>query len=179
MLGLEACFGSWGGVPEHLLFDQMKSVITRDERLQGGGLTKNLEFLRFARHYGFGVRACRPYRAKTKGKVERPIRYLRDNFLYGRTFLGDADLNAQALDWLTTVANPRVHATTREQPLERFRSSEQRVLRPLPPRTYRSLVLPESSVGHAERSATVVPAVSVERRGLEAYAALVAAGGDA
>lgn len=180
MLGLEACFASWGGVPEHLLFDQMKSVITRDERLAGGGLTKNLEFLRFARHYGFAVRACRPYRAKTKGKVERPIRYLRDSFLYGRTFLGDADLNAQVLDWLASVANPRVHATTREQPIERFRTTEQRVLRPVPARPYRSLVLPESPVARADRSsAPSLPVVPVERRSLEAYAQLAVAGGDA
>lgn len=180
MLGLEACFASWGGVPEHLLFDQMKSVITRDERLQGGGLTKNLEFLRFARHYDFTIRACRPYRAKTKGKVERPIRYLRDNFLYGRTFVSDADLNAQVLDWLATVANPRVHATTREQPIERFHASEQSVLRTLPARPYRSLVLPEPRPARSERAAPpALPAVAVERRSLDAYAQLVAAGGDA
>lgn len=177
MLGLEAGFASWGGVPEHLLFDQMKSVITRDERLAGGGLTKNLEFLRFARHYGFRVRACRPYRAKTKGKVERPIRYLRDSFLYGRTFLSDADLNAQVLDWLATVANPRTHATTREQPIERFRTSEQPTLRSLPARPYRSLVLPESKAPPSK--ATTLPPVVVERRGLEVYAPLSAAGGDA
>lgn len=176
MLGLEACFASWGGVPEHLLFDQMKSVITRDERLAGGGLLKNLEFLRFARHYGFRVRACRPYRAKTKGKVERPIRYLRDSFLYGRTFLSDADLNAQAIDWLATVANPRTHATIHEQPIERFRGTEQRALQPLPPRVYRSLVLPEPRPTPAPRPA---PAVQVERRSLEAYATLTAAGGEA
>jgi transposase len=179
ILGLETCFASWGGVPEHLLFDQMKSVITRDERLTGGGLTKNLEFLRFARHYGLGIRACRPYRAKTKGKVERPIRYLRDSFLYGRTFLSDADVNAQVLDWLATVANPRVHATTREQPIERFRASEQPTLRPLPPRPYRAVVLPDDRAARPTRAVAPVPAVQVERRSLDAYAQLTAAGGDA
>jgi transposase len=179
MLGLEACFASWAGVPEHLLFDQMKSVITRDERLHGGGLTKNLEFLRFARHYGFRVRACRPYSAKTKGKVERPIRYLRDSFLYGRTFLGDADLNAQVLDWLATVANPRVHATTREQPIARFRTTEQPTLRPLPSRAYRSLVMPDVRTARQPSRSTAVPPVLVERRSLDTYASLSAMGGDA
>jgi transposase len=58
----------------------MRAVLTRDDRLSGGGLVRNLELPRFARHYGFRVRVCRPYRAKTKGKVERPIRYLRDSF---------------------------------------------------------------------------------------------------
>jgi transposase len=91
--GLEEAFRSFGGVPQELLFDQMKSVITRDLRLQGGALVRNLEFLRFAHHWSFTPRACRPYRAQTKGKVERPVRYLRDNFVYGRTFLNDADLD--------------------------------------------------------------------------------------
>ena len=84
--GLEDAFRYFGGVPQELLFDQMKAVITRDLRLQGGALVRNLEFLRFAHHWGFTPRACRPYRAQTKGKVERPVRYLRDNFVYGRTF---------------------------------------------------------------------------------------------
>jgi transposase len=175
--GLEACFTSWGGVPHELLFDQMKSVITRDERLTGGGLVHNLELSRFARHYSFRVRVCRPYRAKTKGKVERPIRYLRDSFLYGRTFLSDADLNAQVLDWLRDVANARVHATTKWIPAARFAESEQPLLRALPARPYRSLVLPAPAPA-AAAPPTSLPSVAVERRGLDAYAALVA-GGDA
>lgn len=93
--GLEDAFRSFGGVPQELLFDQMKAVITRDLRLQGGALVRNLEFLRFAHHWSFTPRACRPYRAQTKGKVERPVRYLRDNFVYGRTFANDADLDQQ------------------------------------------------------------------------------------
>src|SRR6185437_14022826 len=74
--GLEEAFAYFGGVPRELLFDQMRAVITRDERLTGGPLVRNPEFLRFAAHWGFVARACRPYRAQTKGKVERPIRYL-------------------------------------------------------------------------------------------------------
>ncbi|WP_420447675.1 DDE-type integrase/transposase/recombinase [Candidatus Palauibacter sp.] len=98
--GLEAAFGFFGGVPRELLFDQMKSVIIRDLRGEGGRVTENAEFLRFAAHWGFRPRACRPYRAKTKGKVERPIGYVRKSFTYGRSFAGDADLNAQAEWWL-------------------------------------------------------------------------------
>ncbi len=64
-------------------------------------------------------RACRPYRAQTKGKVERPVRYLRGNFVYGRTFLHDADLDAQRQRWLDRVANIRVHGTTGAHPLKR------------------------------------------------------------
>jgi transposase len=174
--GLESCFTMWGGVPRELLFDQMRAVLTRDDRLSGGGLVRNLELTRFARHYGFRVRVCRPYRAKTKGKVERPIRYLRDSFLYARTFVSDADLNAQVLDWLTLVANARTHATTKWIPAEQFATAEHAMLRPLPARPYRSLVLPAVAAS-SPSTTSVVPRVAVERRGLETYAAL-AAGAD-
>lgn len=174
LLGLEACFTEWGGVVQELLFDQMKSVVTRDERLEGGSLTKNLELSRFARHYHFRVRVCRPYRAKTKGKVERPIRYLRDNFLYGRTFVSDADLNDQVAHWLATVANPREHATTQWMPAERFATVEAAALRPLPATPYRSLALPTAS--RPAEDSLVVPRVTVERRSLSTYATLAAGG---
>jgi hypothetical protein len=174
--GLAACFTEWGGVPRECLFDQMRSVITRDDRLVGGSLSKNLELARFARHCGFRVRACRPYRAKTKGKVERPIRYLRDSFLYGRTFVSDADLNDQVAHWLATVANVREHATTKWVPADRFAAIERATLKPLPPTPYRPLALPPPGPGPA--AAPPIPRVAVERRELTAYAALVA-GGDA
>jgi transposase len=73
MDGLEEAFRYFGGVPQELLFDQMRAVITRDLRLEGGALVRNAEFLRFAGHWHFTPRACRPYRAQTKGKVERPV----------------------------------------------------------------------------------------------------------
>ncbi len=104
--GLESAFAAFGGVPQELLFDQMRSVVIGDDRLSRGALVLNAEFLRFAAHWGFRPRACRPYRAKTKGKVERPIRYLRESFFYGRTFLNDADLNAQAERWLGDDRQP-------------------------------------------------------------------------
>ena len=78
----------------------MRAVVTRDLRGDSGPLVRNAEFLRFAEHWGFRPRACRPYRAKTKGKVERPIHYVRQSLTYGRSFAGDADLNARAEWWL-------------------------------------------------------------------------------
>ena len=87
--GLEGAFTFFGGVPHELLFDQMKAVVIKDERAEGGRLTENAEFLRFANHHGFRIRACRPYRARTKGKVERPVSYVRSSFFYGRTFTSD------------------------------------------------------------------------------------------
>jgi len=170
--GLEEAFGFFGGVPRELLFDQMKSVITRDLRDQGERLVENAEFLRFAAHWGFRIRACRPYRAKTKGKVERPIRYLRENFLYGREFLGDSDLADQTDAWLHGTANVRIHGTTKERPLERFTREERPHLQPLAGRGYRSLiVLPSAPARPVVRP---LPRVEVQRRPLGEYTRIAA-----
>lgn len=173
MLGLERAFAAFGGVPQEVLFDQMKSVIVADHRPGGGRLLENPEFLRFAAHWGFRIRACRPYRAKTKGKVERPVGYLRHNFLYGRTFLGDADLAAQCARWLADVANQRVHGTTHEVPSIRFLRDEQATLQPLAGRPYRSLLLP-LTLPTPRRTRPSVPPIEVERRALASYGSLVA-----
>ncbi len=169
--GLEQAFGRFGGVTEELLFDQMRAVIIGDERLKGGALVENPEFLRFAHHWGFRVRACRPYRAKTKGKVERPIRYVRENFFYGRTFVSDEDLDSQLQRWTEEVANVRIHGTTDEQPLKRFLRDEQATLRPLPGRPYRSLLVPARSV--QPLGSRPPRCVEVERRPLGVYRQLV------
>jgi transposase len=169
--GLEEAFAFFGGVPREILFDQMASVITRDLRDQGGTLVENAEFLRFAAHWGFRVRACRPYRAKTKGKVERPIRYLRGSFVYGRDFVGDDDLNAQTHIWLSGKANVRRHRTTKEKPLERFAREEQATLLPLAARPYQSPIL---RVLPAAPAVVPLPRVQVERRPLKTYAAIAA-----
>ena len=168
--GLEDAFVSFGGVPQELLFDQMKAVITRDLRLEGGGLVRNAEFLRFAHHWGFTPRACRPYRAQTKGKVERPVRYLRGNFVYGRTFLHDADLDQQRQRWLDRVANVRLHGTTHERPTDRFEREERFLLQPLAGRRYTSLVVDRPSPSPTRRAPR--PLVVVEKRALTAYARL-------
>lgn len=174
--GLEAAFTSFGGVPQELLFDQMKAVILEDHRAEGGTLLENPEFLRFAAHWSFRIRACRPYRAQTKGKVERPVRYLRQSFIYGREFLGDADLEAQCAHWLDDTANTRVHGTTKEAPCERFERDERPVLQPLAERPYRSLVLTPERERRSDTAwrAALPPDVLVERRALTSYAALAA-----
>jgi transposase len=165
MDGLEEAFAFFGGVPAELLFDQMKAVIIEDERAIGGKLLENVEFMRFAAHWDFRIRACRPYRAKTKGKVERPIGYVRESFFYGRHFLNDADLNAQAASWLERTANVRTHRTTAEAPRLRFERDERLLLKPLAARRYRSLILATKPAP----SQASYPALSVERRSLTSY----------
>ena len=91
----------------------MKAVIVRDGREEGGRLIENREFVRFSRHWEFRVRACRSDRAQTKGKVERPVRYLRESFFYDRNFVSDDDLNVRARKWREEAADVRTHGTIR------------------------------------------------------------------
>jgi hypothetical protein len=100
-----------------------------------------------AGHYGLHPKACRPYRAKTKGKVERPFRYIREDFYLARSFRNLDDLNAQLAHWLGTVANPRVHATTRRVVNEAF-VEEKLVLQPLPLVPFRTVLKLERRVSH-------------------------------
>jgi transposase len=173
LLGLEEAFAAFGGVPQELLFDQMKAVITKDLRVEGGDLVRNAEFMRFASHWSFTPRACRPYRAQTKGKVERPIRYVRGNFVYGREFLNDADLDHQCGLWLDRIANVRIHQTTKERPRIRFDRDERFTLQPLAPRPYYSLVLDGDAPSARPRTPSRI-IVDVEKRPLSAYARLAA-----
>jgi hypothetical protein len=89
--------------------------------------------------------------------------------VYGRSFAGDADLNARAEWWLRTVANVRKHGTTGERPIDRLEREEAAVLQPLAARPYHSLVLP-AEPSAAPRRTVVVPQLPVERRPLAVYA---------
>jgi hypothetical protein len=125
--------------------------------------TQNEEFLRFAAHWGFQVRACRPYRAQTKGKVERPVSYLRGNFVYVREFVSDADLEARLQRWLDRTANVRIHGTTKVRPVVRFQE-EKSLLLPLAERSYRSLALPlERKTEPSSTGRITLPRIPVER----------------
>jgi transposase len=110
-------FRYFEGVPRVVLHDNLKTaVLDRAE----GTIHWNRRYLDFADYYGFTPRACQPYRAQTKGKVESGIRYVRGNFWSGLTFMDLADLNRQAREWLDGTANRRVHGTTGEVPLDRL-----------------------------------------------------------
>jgi len=125
-----AAFEALGGVPEQVLYDRMRTVFNREDP-DSGHIVFNHTLLEFARHYGYLPKACRPYRAKTKGKVERPFRYIREDFFLGRSFRNLEDLNTQFGQWLDQVANVRLHATTRRVVAEHF-AEERPKLQPLP-----------------------------------------------
>ena len=144
-----------------------RAVVLSDGRVGGGELVLNAEFLRVAAHWGFHPRACRPYRAQTKGKVERPIRYIRDSFFYGRAFANDEDLNEQASRWLEGTANVRRHSTTGERPVDRFERDEREALGPLARRPYQRVGVQPATESTRRR---VPNTVKVERRSLRVYA---------
>ena len=137
LAGLHQAFVSFGGVPATALFDRMKTAVARTE--SDGKAVFNEEMLRFAAHYGFRPLACRPYRAKTKGRVERAVSYLRHNFFYGRRFRDLEDLNHQLEKWLEETANTRLHGTTGEVPSQRLQY-ERASLRSLPADNYVPLI---------------------------------------
>jgi transposase len=129
-----AAFEALGGAPTEILYDRMKTVVDREEP-QGGTepshIVYNRTLVEFARHYGYLPKACKAYRAKTKGKVERPFRYIREDFFLGRGFCNLDDLNSQFRQWLDEVANLRTHATTRRVVAEHF-AEERPSLQKLP-----------------------------------------------
>jgi transposase len=140
-----AAFAALGGVPRQVLYDRMKTaVIGEDDQAH---IVYNRALIDFAGHYGFHPKACRPYRAKTKGKVERPFRYIREDFFLARCFRNLDDLNAQLAHWLGTVANPRLHATTQRVVNEAF-AEEKLVLQPLPLVPFRAVLKLERRVSH-------------------------------
>ncbi len=120
----EYAFEFFGGVPEEILYDNMKTVVLMRDAYAQGQHKYQPGFLDFARHYGFIPKLCRPYRAKTKGKVERFNRYLRYSFynpLVSRLkplgLLLDTELgNYEVKRWLRDVANQRLHGTTGKVP---------------------------------------------------------------
>ena len=138
-------FETIGGVPIEILYDRMKTAVTGED--DQGHIAYNRSLLALAQHYCFQPRACRPYRAKTKGKVERPFSYIRQDFFLGRSFRNLEDLNAQLIDWLDTVANIRVHGTTQRVVGEAF-AAEQPELQTLPEHRFDAVLKLERRVSH-------------------------------
>jgi hypothetical protein len=97
----------------------MKQVVIK-RLLKQEDSTLNRQFEDFAGFYGFKPVLCRPYRGQTKGKVERTVQFVRDNFMVGIRYSSLDDLNGQALAWCHKV-NAKTHATTNEVPFERLK----------------------------------------------------------
>jgi transposase len=134
----ERAFAAFGGVPRRILYDNMKTVVLERDVYGEGQHRYHAGFLDYAGHSGFIIKLCRPYRAKTKGKVERFNGYLRRSFyvpLASRLAQNGQQLNVvtanmEVARWLREVANERLHGTTQEKPAERLQQ-ERACLQPL------------------------------------------------
>jgi len=127
--GLEGAFRHFGGLPEEVLLDNAKALV---EQHDAGTreVVFNARLHAFARYWGVRPVACVPYRARTKGKDERGVGYVKHNAVAGRTFAGWAALEAHLAWWMREIADRRVRGTTGETPIARFEREERRALRP-------------------------------------------------
>lgn len=143
--GLVRSFEYFGGVTGEVLVDNQKSAVLKPSN--EGQPTFNERFLDLAGHYGFTPHACRPYRARTKGKDERMVGYIKQHFFVRyRKFESWAHLNQLAEDWLREEADQRVHGTVKEVVSERF-ERERPMLKPLPLQRYDTAYLEMRQVG--------------------------------
>jgi transposase len=126
---VENAFWYFGGVPQRLILDNLRAAVSKADWYDP---ELNPRVRSFAAHYGVAFLPTRPYTPRHKGKVERGIDYVQENALRGRTFAGLAEQNRFLLDWEQTVADTRVHGTTRRQVGTHFTTVERGALQALP-----------------------------------------------
>jgi transposase len=126
--GLESAFRAFGGVTEDVLIDNARALVDDHDR-ETREVTFNARFKAFAKHWGFTPKACAPYRARTKGKTENGVGYVKKNAIAGRAFESFAALEAHLEQWTREIADVRVHGTTGEAPRARFDHHEAAALK--------------------------------------------------
>jgi len=130
--GVAAAFVHFGGVPLEVLSDNARPLVEENNR-QAGTVRFHPAWVEFCRDWDVTPKACGPYRARTKGKTESGVKYVKRNALAGRDFESFGTLEVHLAQW-TREADERVHGTTHERPLDRFEREEKAALRPLPVR---------------------------------------------
>lgn len=133
--GLASAFSAFGGVTQRILIDRAGALVVGQER-DTGAARIHPAFAAFCKDWGVAVSACRPYRARTKGKTESGVGYVKRNAIAGRSFPSFAAVETHLSRWMTD-ADQRIHGTTHQRPIDRFERDERVTLRPLP-----SLALP-------------------------------------
>ena len=121
--GLESAFRTFGGVPETVLMDNPRALVVRHDAARRT-VQFNDKLIAFAKHWRFSLRACAPYRARTKGKTESGVGYVKKNAIAGHRFDSWEAFEAHLARWEREVANQRVHGTTGEAPIARFARDE-------------------------------------------------------
>ena len=130
--GLAAAFTHFGGVPRTILGDNARALVLGRDRTTGT-VVFHPAYLAFCRDWDVQPRACAPYRARTKGKTEAGVKYVKRNGLADLDFASFAALERHLAEWMV-LADERVHGTTHEAPIGRFDRDERGALRPLPVR---------------------------------------------
>src|SRR5688572_816999 len=130
--GIAAAFVHFGGITATILGDNARALVLGRDRATG---TVHFQpaYLAFCRDWGVQPRACAPYRARTKGKTEAGVKYVKRNALAGRAFESFTALEQHLAAWMID-ADRRLHGTTHEAPRDRFHRDEHAALRPLPAR---------------------------------------------
>ncbi|MDQ3492923.1 MAG: IS21 family transposase [Chloroflexota bacterium] len=128
--GLEGGFRHFGGLPKEVLLDNAKALVEQHDPATRE-VVFNARLHAFARYWDVRPVACAPYRARTKGKDERGVGYVKHNAIAGRSFASWGALEAHLAWWMREVADQRVHGTTGEVPMVRFEREERQALRPL------------------------------------------------
>lgn len=128
--GIEGAFSHFGGITEEILLDNAKALV--DSHHSGSReVIFNERFSAFAQYWGFKPIACSPYRARTKGKDERMVGYVKRNAIAGHSFPHWDALVAHLEKWNSEIADMRIHGTTEKKPLEMFLRDEANALKPL------------------------------------------------
>lgn len=168
----EKAFLYFGGIPKTILYDNMKSVVIKRDQYGKGKHKYNNALSGFAKKHGFTIRLCRPYRPKTKGKVERFNSYLKANFYRPLLIkLKDANLvvthtllNSRINSWLI-MANNRIHGTTNQKPSELLKIELEHLLKYVQP----------DLVPTAPKKEKLLPQVTVQSTNLSIYDTLLGA----
>jgi transposase len=126
---LENAFWQLGGVPRTVVVDNLKAAVLQADWFDPD---LNPKLQSFAQHYGTVILPTKPRTPRHKGKVERGVGYVQDNGLKGRDFASLEAQNQHLTHWEATVADTRIHGTTKRHVGQVFRELEQAALLPLP-----------------------------------------------
>jgi transposase len=113
----EKAFEFFDGIPEEIVYDQDKVFLVSENK---GDLILTTVFRQYVQGKGFKLRFCRKSDPESKGKIENVIKYIKNNFLYNRTFYNEETLNDEAISWLGRTANALPHSFTRKEPREEW-----------------------------------------------------------
>jgi len=126
---IEDAFWHFGGVPKTLVIDNLKAAVTKADWFDP---VLNPKLQAFCEHYGTVILPTRPYTPRHKGKVEAGVKYVQSNALKGRTFTSVSEQNRFLKEWERSVADTRIHGTTRSQVGKVFEEVERPTLQSLP-----------------------------------------------